>query len=149
NFETEAFVREPGEGHVVDVLGMTHIYKVTGAESGGHVSIWESGVPPGLGAPPHTHTREDEAVFGLSGGLEVAYDGGAPVAGGPGRAASSSAGADTSIRSEIQVRRRRACSSFRRGRISTRCSWDSRPRCAGFKDRRRSRRSSGLRPRTA
>jgi uncharacterized cupin superfamily protein len=29
--------------------------------------LWEAVVPPGAGAPPHTHTREDEAFYVLSG----------------------------------------------------------------------------------
>jgi hypothetical protein len=51
------FVREPGAGSTLDVLGVTHIYKATAAETGGLFSLWESVVPPGGGTPQHTCTR--------------------------------------------------------------------------------------------
>jgi len=56
----EPFVRAPAAGSTLNVLGVTHIYKATGAETGGSFSLWEDVVPPGAGAPPHTHEREDE-----------------------------------------------------------------------------------------
>jgi quercetin dioxygenase-like cupin family protein len=65
------FSREPQAHSTLDVLGVTHIYKVTGAESGGSLSVWEAVIPPGAGAPPHTHSREDEAFYVLSGNILV------------------------------------------------------------------------------
>jgi mannose-6-phosphate isomerase-like protein (cupin superfamily) len=59
--------REHGTGPTLDVLGVTHIYKAMASETGQQFSLWESIVPPGAGAPPHTHTREDEAFYVLSG----------------------------------------------------------------------------------
>ena len=53
---TRSFVREPAAGSTLDVLGVTHIYKATAVETGGSFSLWEAVVPPGKGAPPHTHT---------------------------------------------------------------------------------------------
>src|SRR5438309_9083650 len=64
------FVRDPGAGSTLNVLGVTHIYKATGAETAGSFSLWEDVVPPGGGAPPHTHTREDEAFYVLSGEIQ-------------------------------------------------------------------------------
>ena len=72
---TTPFVREPGAGSTLDVLGVTHIYKATAAETGGLFSLWESVVPPGGGAPPHTHAREDESFYVLSGELLVEFEG--------------------------------------------------------------------------
>ena len=72
--ETRSFVREPAAGSTLDVLGITHIYKATAAETGGSFSLWEAVVPPGKGAPPHTHTREDEAFYVLSGELIIEFD---------------------------------------------------------------------------
>jgi mannose-6-phosphate isomerase-like protein (cupin superfamily) len=69
----EPFVREPAAGSTLNVLGVTHIYKATGAETGGSFSLWEAVVPPGAGAPPHTHSREDEAFFVLSGELTIEF----------------------------------------------------------------------------
>ena len=46
----EPFVREPTAGSTLNVLGITHIYKATGAETAGSFSLWEAVVPPGAGA---------------------------------------------------------------------------------------------------
>jgi len=72
---TTSFVRDPGAGSTLNVLGVTHIYKVTGAETAGAFSLWEDIVPPGAGAPPHTHAREDEAFYVLSGELLIEFEG--------------------------------------------------------------------------
>jgi mannose-6-phosphate isomerase-like protein (cupin superfamily) len=69
------FVRAPQAGSTLNVLGVTHIYKATGAETAGSFSLWEDLVPPGAGAPPHTHEREDEAFFVLSGELMIEFEG--------------------------------------------------------------------------
>jgi len=80
-----SFVRNPGAGSTLNVLGVTHIYKATGAETAGSFSFWEDVVPPGAGAPPHTHTREDEAFYVLSGELLIDFEGAdAPARIGPG-----------------------------------------------------------------
>jgi quercetin dioxygenase-like cupin family protein len=70
----EPFVREPAAGSTLNVLGITHIYKATATETGGSVSLWEAVVPPGAGAPPHTHAREDEAFYVLSGELTIEFE---------------------------------------------------------------------------
>ncbi len=72
----EPFVREPAAGSTLNVLGVTHTYKATGAETAGSFSLWEDVVPPGAGVPPHTHTREDEAFYVLSGEIQVEFEGG-------------------------------------------------------------------------
>ena len=72
---TVPFVRDPAAGSVVNVLGVTHIYKALGAETGGSFSLWEAVVPPGAGAPPHTHAREDESFYVLSGELLIECEG--------------------------------------------------------------------------
>ena len=71
----EPFVRAPAAGPTLNVLGVTHIYKATGAETAGSFSLWEAVVPPGEGPPPHTHTREDEAFYVLSGELVFEFEG--------------------------------------------------------------------------
>jgi quercetin dioxygenase-like cupin family protein len=81
----EPFVREPAAGSTLNVLGVTHICKATGAETAGSFSLWEDVVPRGSGAPPHTHTREDEAFYVLSGEIQVEFEGeSAPHRVGPG-----------------------------------------------------------------
>ena len=65
-------LRAPGAGPALDVLGVPHIYKAKANDTGQQFSVWESIVPPGAGTPAHTHTREDEAFYGLSG--EVVFE---------------------------------------------------------------------------
>jgi quercetin dioxygenase-like cupin family protein len=69
------FVRAPAAGSTLNVLGVTHTYKATGGETGNSFSLWEAVFPPGKGAPPHTHTREDEAFYVLSGELVIEFEG--------------------------------------------------------------------------
>jgi len=71
---TTPFVRSPGAGSTLNVLGITHIYKATEAETAGSFSLWEAVVPPGAGAPPHTHDREDEAFYVQSGELLIEFE---------------------------------------------------------------------------
>jgi quercetin dioxygenase-like cupin family protein len=71
----QPFVRAPAAGSTLNVLGVTHIYKATAVETGGSFSLWEAVFPPGAGAPPHTHTREDEAFYVLSGELTIESEG--------------------------------------------------------------------------
>jgi quercetin dioxygenase-like cupin family protein len=82
---TAPFVLGPGTGSTLNVLGVTHIYKATAAETAGSFSLWEDVVPPGAGAPPHTHAHEDEAFYVLSGEIQVEFEGeSAPHRVGPG-----------------------------------------------------------------
>ena len=67
--------RAPGTGPTLDVLGVTHSYKAMANDTGQQFSVWESIVPPGRGAPAHTHTREDEAFYVLSGEVLVEIEG--------------------------------------------------------------------------
>jgi quercetin dioxygenase-like cupin family protein len=69
--------RAADTGPTLDVLGVTHIYKAMASETGDQFSVWESIVPPGAGAPAHTHTREDEAFYVLSGEVLVDIEGAA------------------------------------------------------------------------
>ena len=44
---------------------------LSGADTAGAYCLLEVSLAPGMGVPRHTHTREDEAYFVLSGELEV------------------------------------------------------------------------------
>jgi quercetin dioxygenase-like cupin family protein len=44
---------------------------VSGEDTGGKYCLIEAGLAPGMGVPRHTHTREDEVYYVLSGELEV------------------------------------------------------------------------------
>jgi quercetin dioxygenase-like cupin family protein len=81
----QSFVRAPAAGSTLNILGVTHTYKATGAETAGAFSLWEDVVPPGSGVPPHTHAREDEAFYVLSGEVLIEVEGAAdPLRLGPG-----------------------------------------------------------------
>jgi quercetin dioxygenase-like cupin family protein len=83
--ELSPLSRAPGTGPTIDVLGVAHVYKAMADDTGNQFSLWESIVPPGAGAPPHTHTREDEAFYVLSGEVLVELEGAAePLRLGPG-----------------------------------------------------------------
>jgi uncharacterized cupin superfamily protein len=69
------FARGRGTGPTLNVLGVTHIYKATAVETAGAFSLWEAVIPPGGGAPPHTHSREDESFYVLSGELVIELEG--------------------------------------------------------------------------
>src|SRR5262245_6096675 len=51
--------------------GDRYTFLVTGEQSGGAYFIMEGLVPPGGGAPPHVHSREEEAFYVLEGTLEL------------------------------------------------------------------------------
>ena len=77
--------RAPDTGPTLDVLGVTHTYKAMASDTGHQFSVWESIVPPGAHAPAHTHTREDEAFYVLSGEVLIEVEGAAdPLRLGPG-----------------------------------------------------------------
>lgn len=71
----KGFVSEAGEGRALDVLGSPYLFKATSAETGGRFCCIECTIPPGAGAPPHTHSNEDEAFFVLSGEIVVEEEG--------------------------------------------------------------------------
>lgn len=59
-----------GSGATFNILGIPTTVKVTAAQSGGAYVLYEQIVPPGLGVPPHVHTREDEIFFVQDGEVE-------------------------------------------------------------------------------
>lgn len=58
-----------GAGTVLDFLSVTH--RLTSAQSGGSIYIFESTFDPGAGNRLHSHDREDEIGYVLDGALEV------------------------------------------------------------------------------
>ncbi|WP_172330509.1 cupin domain-containing protein [Mangrovicoccus sp. HB161399] len=39
-----------------------HLIRITAAETGGRLGVFEAEVPPGEGPPPHVHEKEDEIL---------------------------------------------------------------------------------------
>lgn len=73
----------PGEGHQLNELGHTAIEKISSAETGGAYYSFEVISPPGLGIPPHVHSREDEVIYVVEGEYEI-FVGGKVFRAGPG-----------------------------------------------------------------
>src|SRR5690349_2552956 len=61
----------PREGRSVWVMGARDTFKVTGKQTGGSYGTVEAEVPPGHGASPHIHRREDESFYVIEG--EMAF----------------------------------------------------------------------------
>jgi quercetin dioxygenase-like cupin family protein len=61
----------PGEGRKILVLGQEVTVKLSRSQTGGDCFLFETVVPPGSRIPPHIHSREDEILQVLEGGLEV------------------------------------------------------------------------------
>jgi quercetin dioxygenase-like cupin family protein len=66
-----SFVRGPGEGPPLNVLGSPYVVKASAEETGDAFCCIECTIPPGAGVPPHTHTREHEAFYVLAGEIVV------------------------------------------------------------------------------
>src|SRR2546425_301642 len=60
----------PDEGKKCNVFADTITIKVPSEMTKGAYSISEDVTPPGQGAPPHMHTREDEIFYVLEGEFE-------------------------------------------------------------------------------
>ena len=77
----EPVIRTPGRGRTVAVVGDVYRFLATGAETGGKYATWEAVVPPGVGPPPHAHSREEESFFVLEGEITITVNGERVVAG--------------------------------------------------------------------
>jgi mannose-6-phosphate isomerase-like protein (cupin superfamily) len=62
----QAAVAAPGSGSESNIFGR-HVVRVTGAQTGGAMGVWEDVVEPGDGPPLHIHTREDELFHVIEG----------------------------------------------------------------------------------
>lgn len=62
----------PDHGHSVHMGGLGVVFKLCGSHTGGAFSIVEHSMAPStLGAPPHTHSNEDELSYILEGEVTV------------------------------------------------------------------------------
>lgn len=59
----------------MNILGLPTTVKIAGDASGQKAFVFEHHVPPGLGVPPHLHTREDEVLTVLQGTADCTLDG--------------------------------------------------------------------------
>lgn len=61
-----------GRGTVQNVLGTRHVNKALPADTRGTFSLIEITLPPRMGPPMHTHARDSEAFYILSG--EITFE---------------------------------------------------------------------------
>jgi quercetin dioxygenase-like cupin family protein len=64
-----------GPGRTMMVFGQTITERITAEDSDGAYYVFDEVTPPGMGVPPHSHTREDEIVFIRAGMFEVFLNG--------------------------------------------------------------------------
>ncbi len=63
------------EGVVLNVIGDIQTHKLIGSETDNQIVEWVSNVEPGVGIPPHIHTKEDEIFRVIKGQIELMVDG--------------------------------------------------------------------------
>jgi quercetin dioxygenase-like cupin family protein len=63
------------EGEVLNVLGDIQTHKLVGSETDNQIVEWVDDVEPGVGIPPHIHTKEDEIFRVIKGQVEIIVDG--------------------------------------------------------------------------
>ena len=78
----EAFLIDPqihisgkNDGVIVDVVGDRYRFLMEGEHTSGRYALWHARISPGGGPPPHTHSREEEGFYVLSGELLFEADG--------------------------------------------------------------------------
>ncbi|MEZ4969574.1 MAG: cupin domain-containing protein [Flavobacteriaceae bacterium] len=73
--KTEPRIVTDGEGRVLNVIGDIQTHKLVGSETGNQIVEWVDNVGPGVGIPPHIHTKEDEIFRVIKGQVEIMVDG--------------------------------------------------------------------------
>ncbi|WP_026809307.1 cupin domain-containing protein [Arenibacter latericius] len=63
------------EGEVLNVIGDIQTHKLSGKDTGNQIAEWVNNVPPGVGIPPHIHTKEDEIFRVVKGQVEIMVGG--------------------------------------------------------------------------
>lgn len=63
-------IMKENKGDVLNVLGDIQTHKFAGKETGDQIVEWVSHVDPGVGIPPHIHSKEDEIFRIIKGQVE-------------------------------------------------------------------------------
>lgn len=63
------------DGKVLNVIGDIQTHKLVGENTGNQIVEWVDNVEPGVGIPPHIHTKEDEIFRVIKGQIELMVDG--------------------------------------------------------------------------
>ena len=59
------------QGDLLNVIGDLQTHKISGADTDDQIVEWVNEVAPGVGIPPHIHTKEDEIFRVLKGQVEL------------------------------------------------------------------------------
>lgn len=59
------------DGSVLNVIGDIQKHKLSGSDTGNQIVEWVDDVEPGVGIPPHIHTKEDEIFRVVKGQIEI------------------------------------------------------------------------------
>ncbi|TDS16717.1 cupin domain [Maribacter caenipelagi] len=68
-------VIQDADGQVLNVIGDIQTHKLLGSETNNQIFEWVDNVDPGVGIPPHVHTKEDEIFRVVEGEVEITIDG--------------------------------------------------------------------------
>lgn len=63
------------EGKHLNVIGDIQTHKLVGSDTNNQITEWVDDVEPGVGIPPHVHTKEDEIFRVIKGQIEIMVDG--------------------------------------------------------------------------
>ncbi|MGV6830091.1 MAG: cupin domain-containing protein [bacterium] len=63
------------DGDVLNVIGDIQTHKLVGSDTDNQIVEWVDNVSPGVGIPPHIHTKEDEIFRVIKGQIEIMVDG--------------------------------------------------------------------------
>lgn len=75
SIKSEPKIIKDEEGNVLNVIGDIQTHKLVGSETGNQIVEWVDNVDPGVGIPPHIHTKEDEIFRVIKGQIEIMVDG--------------------------------------------------------------------------
>ncbi len=67
------------DGDILNVIGDIQTHKLVGSETGNQIVEWISNLEPGVGIPPHIHTKEDEIFRIIKGEVEIMINGKATI----------------------------------------------------------------------
>lgn len=70
-----AKIIKDSDGNVLNVIGDIQTQKLVGSETGNQIVEWVDNVDPGVGIPPHIHTKEDEIFRVVRGQVEITVGG--------------------------------------------------------------------------
>ncbi|MFC0603779.1 cupin domain-containing protein [Winogradskyella pulchriflava] len=63
------------KGNLLNVIGDIQTHKLGGSDTNNQIVEWVDDVEPGVGIPPHIHTKEDEIFRVIKGQIEITIDG--------------------------------------------------------------------------